>query len=252
MSGNDPDPDPEPATAAGNLDDSQSTETDSSGLIDEPGLGIIAGLAEDGLAADAVPAAGGSTQNLEDAAANFPDASSVLDAVRGLGERLTRRLDSLQTTFDRELRAEATRERVIDRLHAELQEYKQDFLLKVQRPIFIDLIQLHDDIGKMIAARPASDPEPDRNPGVRSVIESIQTAIEDILYRQGVEPFALEGDEFDPRKQRAVSTQVTDDPRLNKRVATRLRKGFQAGDKLIRPEVVTVFTFRPAAPATEG
>ena len=176
----------------------------------------------------------------------------VVDAIQGLGERLSRRLDSLQTTFDRELRAEATRERVIDRLHAELQEYKQDFLLKVQRPIFIDLIQLHDDIGKMIETRPTADAGPERNQAVRGVIESIQTAIEDILYRQGVEPFAMEGDEFDPRKQRAVSTQVTDDPTLNKRVASRLRKGFQAGDKLIRPEVVTVFTFRPPPPCTDA
>jgi molecular chaperone GrpE len=150
------------------------------------------------------------------------------------------------------LRAEATRERVIDRLHAELQEYKQDFLLKVQRPIFIDLIQLHDDIGKMIETRPASDAGPEPNQAVRVVIESIQTAIEDILYRQGVEPFAIEGDDFDARKQRAVSTQVTDDPWLNKKVASRLRKGFQAGDKLIRPEVVTVFTVRLAQPSTEA
>ena len=58
-------------------------------------------------------------------------------------------------SLEREARAEATRERVVDRLHAELQEYKQDLLLKVQRPIFVDLIQLHDDIGKMIEARPA-------------------------------------------------------------------------------------------------
>ena len=48
------------------------------------------------------------------------------------------------------------------------------------------------------------------------MLEPIQTAIEDILYRQGVEPFAVEGTEFDPRKQRAVSTQATDDPALNK------------------------------------
>jgi molecular chaperone GrpE len=246
------DPEPEPASAAGNLDDSQSTEANSPEHAGEPGFDIIAGLAEDGLAAEAVSAPRGPTGNREDAAATLLDASFVLDAVQGLGERLSRRLDSLQTTFDRELRAEATRERVIDRLHAELQEYKQDFLLKVQRPIFIDLIQLHDDIGKMIEARPTSDPEPERNQAIRGVIESIQTAIEDILYRQGVEPFALEGDEFDPRKQRAVSTQVTDDPGLNKRVASRLRKGFQAGDKLIRPEVVTVFTFRSVPPATEG
>jgi molecular chaperone GrpE len=180
------------------------------------------------------------------------DAATVFDAIAGLGERLSRRLDGLQTTFDRELRAEATRERVIDRLHAELQEYKQDFLLKMQRPIFLDLIQLHDDIGKMTEFRPGVEVDSERQQAIRGVVESVQTAIEDILYRQGVEPFALEGDDFDPRKQRAVSTQVTHEPGLNKRVANRLRKGFQAGDKLIRPEVVTVFTFRPAPVSTEG
>ena len=80
--------------------------------------------------------------------------SGWLDAVALLGERLARRLDAIQGLLERDARAEATRERVVDRLHAELQEYKQDLLLKVQRPIFIDLIQLHDDIGKMIEARP--------------------------------------------------------------------------------------------------
>ena len=82
----------------------------------------------------------------------------VLDAVKGLGEQLARRLDSLQAILEREQRAEASRERVVDRLHAELQEYKQDLLLKVQRPIFVDLIQLHDDLGKMIEARPPPTP----------------------------------------------------------------------------------------------
>ena len=144
------------------------------------------------------------------------EGAALFDAIKGLGDQLGRRLDSLQTTFERELRAEATRERVVDRLHAELQEYKQDLLLKVQRPIFIDLIQLHDDIGKMIEARaPADARASDRRP-LRGILESIQTAIEDILYRQGVEPFAVEGTRFDPRKQRAVSTLATDDPELNK------------------------------------
>jgi molecular chaperone GrpE len=176
-------------------------------------------------------------------------ATIVLSAVERMSEQLGRRLDLLQTTFERELRAETTRERVVDRLHAELQDYKQDFLLKVQRPIFIDLIQLHDDIGKMIDSGTAASADADHGVRLRGTLESIQTAIEDILYRQGVEPFSLEGTEFDPRKQRAVSTQATDEPTLNKTVATRLRKGFCSGDKLIRPEIVTVFTHRPPAPA---
>ncbi len=37
-----------------------------------------------------------------------------------------------------------------------------------------------------------------RTAAVRGILESIQIAIEDILYRQGVEPFAAGGDGFDP------------------------------------------------------
>ncbi len=59
-------------------------------------------------------------------------------------------------------------------------------------------------------------------------------------YRQGVEPFQHEGEDFDPRRQRSVSTVPTDDPERNKTIAGRLRPGFQAGEKLIRPEIVSV------------
>ena len=115
-------------------------------------------------------------------------------------------------------------------------------MLKVQRPIFIDLIQLHDDVGKMAAARASSDSDA----SFRALLESIQMAIEDILYRQGVEPFSLESGEFDPKKQRALSTSPTEDPALSKTVAARIRKGFVAGEKLIRPELVSVFLLRQA------
>jgi len=37
-----------------------------------------------------------------------------------------------------------------------------------------------------------------------------------------------------------VSTVPTDDPERNKTIADRLRPGFQAGEKLIRPEIVSV------------
>ncbi len=162
----------------------------------------------------------------------------ILASLSQLNTLIDNRLNILQTLFDREVRAEATRERIVDRLHAELQEYKQDFLLKVQRPIFIDLIQLHDDIGKMIEAQP--DDDPDRGAAMRGTLESIRTAIEDTLYRQGVEPFQNEGALFDPRRQRSVTTVPTDDPERNKTIAGRLRPGFQAGDKVIRPEIVSV------------
>jgi len=206
-------------------------------LVNPPGQ---EGAAQDLPAIAAVPT-GTAGERLGQAAG---ESERLLKAVKSLGEQLDGRLDSLQVFLEREQRAEAARERVVDRLHAELQEYKQDLLLKVQRPIFIDLIQLHDDIGKMIEVRPAEDAEAHRAGALRGILESIQTGIEDILYRQGVEPFVREGNDFDPRRQRAVSTVPTGDPALNKTVAVRLRKGFQAGERIIRPEIVTVYALR--------
>lgn len=164
-----------------------------------------------------------------------------LDAVEaGLG----RKLDALQAAFDREVRAEATREKVVDRLHAELQEYKQGLILGILRPVFTDLIQLHDDIGKMVASSPPGDDAPAEVVRLIGVVRGYQQAVEDILERQGVETFTHDGDTFDPRRQRALSTVPTDDPGLNKRVAARVRKGFQANDKVVRPEFVTVYAHK--------
>jgi molecular chaperone GrpE len=169
------------------------------------------------------------------------DSTRVVEAIRALEGALGKRLDALQTLFDREIRAEATREKVVDRLHAELQEYKQDLLLNTLRPVFVDLIQLHDDIDKLIHAQDNAEGEVARLLGL---MRGFQQAIEDILYRQGVEPFTGDGPTFDPRRQRAVATVPTDDPALAKAVAARHRKGFRAGEKVIRPEIVSVYALK--------
>jgi molecular chaperone GrpE len=168
-------------------------------------------------------------------------ASAELLAIRELNEALLKRMGELQAAFDREVRAEAAREKVIDRLHAELQEYKQDLLLNTLRPVFIDLIQLHDDIGKLIQSQESDEGHATR---LSETMRGFQQGIEDVLYRQGVEPFEQEGVQFDPRRQRAATTIATGDPSLAKTVASRLRKGFQAGEKLIRPEIVSVYSLK--------
>ena len=204
-------------------------------------LFIVPAAAYQSIATDDGPTTAGPSPTTD------PD-SPTLEAIATLGEGMNRKLDALQTLFDREIRAEATREKVVDRLHAELQEYKQGLLMGILRPVFVDLIQLHDDMGKMVAAR-GEDTEGEVG-RLLDLIRGFQQGIEDILYRQGVEPFALEGDAFDPRRQRALSTVPTDDPDRNKRVATRLRKGFQAGDKVIRPEMVTVYSYKEKVAST--
>jgi molecular chaperone GrpE len=222
-------------------------------LEDEQGLDVLEGLAEEDRPAPPPVAVEPAPEPATGpASSKSPSEPSWNDALAAVRDDLGRRIDALRSTFERELRGEGSRERIVDRLHAELQDYKQDLLLKVQRPIFIDLIQLHDDVGKMVAARERAEPDTAGSASFRGLLESIQTAIEDILYRQGVEPFSLETSEFDAKRQRAISTAPTEDSGLNKTVAARIRKGFVAGEKLIRPELVSVFVLQKAPPEPQG
>jgi molecular chaperone GrpE len=233
----------------GDLEDRSQSEGAFLGLLDDQGLDVLEGLAED----DRPAAAPESNEPAPEPASSKPLSEAFLnDALAAHRDDLGGRIDALRSTFERELRGEASRERIVDRLHAELQDYKQDLLLKVQRPIFVDLIQLHDDVGKMATARDRAESDAAGTASFRGLLESIQTAIEDILYRQGVEPFSLETGEFDPKRQRALSTTPTEDPGLNKTVAARIRKGFAAGEKLIRPELVSVFLLRQAPSEPQG
>ncbi len=166
----------------------------------------------------------------------------VSEALREFGAKLDRGLTDLRAIVERDRRAEETREKIVDRLHSELQHYKEDLIAKMMRPIFLDLIQLHDDLGKR--ADSGAD-----GAATEALLRDYQKGVEDILYRQGVEPYEAEGDSFDARRQRAVTTLPCDDPQLVKTVAARIRKGFASGDRVIRPESVSVFAARRASPA---
>jgi hypothetical protein len=100
-------------------------------LEDDQGLDVLEGLAQE----DRPPlelAAPRPVPPSTPIAAPSPTEPSLFDVLSELREDLSRRIDALRSSFERELRAEANRERVVDRLHAELQDYKQDLLLKVQ------------------------------------------------------------------------------------------------------------------------
>src|SRR5579885_1650701 len=69
------------------------------------------------------------------------------------------RFDQLEAKFDSKIREDAAREAIVERLHVELQQYKSDLLLQVLRPVLLDLIAMHDDIGKAIKTAGAETSE---------------------------------------------------------------------------------------------
>jgi molecular chaperone GrpE len=71
------------------------------------------------------------------------------------------------------------------------------------------------------------------------------------LAKTGLEPFAHEGEAFDPSVHEAVQHSTSPDVD-GPTVTAVLRRGYTFGDKLVRPALVAVTDHEPAAPAPQA
>jgi molecular chaperone GrpE len=185
----------------------------------------------------------GSSSQPSPEAATAPAAEN--DPILVALEQLKKKSDDLRAHFDEKLRYDAGREAVIDRLHEELQEYKADLVLKINKPLALEMIQIYDALSELIASRSTAGGEAAVEAKLMRALGNLQTDIEDALYRHGYEPFTTDQPLFDPRRQRVRKAVPADDPTRDKTIAERVRRGFRyEGKNVVRPEIVNVYVFQ--------
>lgn len=152
-------------------------------------------------------------------------------------QQLIDEMHMLRQDFDTKIKYDESKERQVDSLHRELQTYREGLHFKILRPLFIDLIAVHDDLGKLLESTP------NEGIGAQAIknLASFQDTIEEILRRNGVEAFRLEGNNYNTAKQRALQAVETTDPTLDKQIAHRIRKGFEYEGRILRPELVVTY-----------
>ncbi|MFO7497213.1 MAG: nucleotide exchange factor GrpE [Desulfobacterales bacterium] len=187
------------------------------------------------------------------AAAPSRETADILPAAAGEEgvARLINRLDGLQDSmnqlageFQTKLKYDAHKERIIDTLHQELQEYKNDIVKKHLMSVLMDVIKVIDDIRKWMHHYRSLDSDTRDPIKLFKFLETIPSDLEDIFYWQGVKSFICPGDGFDPSRQRAAKKVATTDPEKDKKVAESLRHGYEWEGKVIRPEMVAVYDFK--------
>jgi molecular chaperone GrpE len=144
------------------------------------------------------------------------------------------------------------KEEQIERLHAELQSHKNDLLRKLVEPWVVGVIKLHDQLGQQMALWRTNGLE---EVAVARLIEAFDQFREDValfLERQGVEPFEVAGEDFDPQRQTALRRLPAPEPAQLGRVAERLRPGFEQGAQVIQKERVAVYVAVPEAAVSAG
>ena len=155
-------------------------------------------------------------------------------------QSLITEMQNLKDDFDTKVKYDESKERLIDSLHRELQTYREGLHFRILRPVFIDLIAMHDDLGKLIEDMVAKDSTSASSQMARN-LGLFQEHIEEVLQRNGVEPFLVKENLFVASKQRILRVVDTPDPALDKQIAQRVRKGFEYEGKVLRPEIVATY-----------
>ncbi|MDA3627832.1 nucleotide exchange factor GrpE [Saccharopolyspora sp. WRP15-2] len=206
----------------------------------------------------------GQDDQREEAAAAAPDDAAELpetpepvdtagetpDPVAEIAGAVSELTDQLRQHHDRA----AARERVIDKLHAEVERLRAGEQNLLLRPITTDLQNLRKDLLHQARTLP---PELTRQQ-VADLLESFALSAEQALERCGSAPIRPEvGAEFSAREHRAVKTLPAEEPEQHERIALVVSDGYldTTTDRVTVPARVHVYRWSATTendPRAEG
>ncbi len=145
----------------------------------------------------------------------------------------------MQELIDSQIRK---KDELIDRLHQELEYYKQDQAGRLVEQVMKELIGLLGRMQKKLNSPqwPQMDGE-----ALRQEFTYLEEDILDLLERQNIEPFStLPGERFEGGRHRAMAVEPAAEKQLDHTVKASLSPGYAKGEKVLLPERVIVYRFQ--------
>ncbi len=146
--------------------------------------------------------------------------------------------EQLLIQFQEKIVYDAAKEKAFDKIYEELKIYKEKFLIYFQKPLFIDLVLLLDNIQRMVLI-----PQQQGHVSEDTMLLKIEAELLEILYRRDIIPYDVEQSYYQPGLHKAVRTIPTDKETENNMIVEVLRKGFMAGERVFRPAEVIIKKF---------
>lgn len=163
-----------------------------------------------------------------------------------VGTKLLKQVSELKDLFDQKIANDEYKDQLFDKMHAELVKYQQGSIDKMVDDMAMDVILLSDNTKQIINVYKDSEPTEDNYMKLLNQIQGISDELEDILFRQGIEPYSVEDDEFDPKKQRIIGKIPTDRKELNNKVASKVAVGYEKDNgQVLRRENVNIYKYQP-------
>lgn len=166
-----------------------------------------------------------------------PESGQLLEAIHNISEQLS----ALTEVFNKKILYSAQEEKIINRMHEELQKYKQDMYTQLVRPVLLDIIEVRDSIlhiGEIYRMKP----EGEQDIPNKMFSDYAYHDLQQILGKNNVEIYRSEtGDKFVPLKQRIVKKVPASDQTLHGRIAESMSCGYDYNGRTISAEKVSVY-----------
>ena len=133
------------------------------------------------------------------------------------------------------------KDEMINKLHKELDYYKQDAADRFVDQLMKAVIKVRKDMSKLVSSERWSDMTVE---DCKREYQYIMEDITDLLEQQNIDPYESNpGDDFDASIHQP-KLEITDDISLDKKVKESISEGYKKGDKVLIPERVIVYQYK--------
>lgn len=187
-------------------------------------------------------------EDTEQSQQTIPESSATQEEFLEKLDAVQQAIAGLQQTFDEKIAEDAHKNDLFDNMHRELTRYQNGAMDKIVDTMALDIIQLVDTTKGHVRVYEKKEPTEDNYKKLLRIVKGIAEDLQDILYRQNIESYRVEGHEVDVRRQKIIQTVPTDDQSKDNLVAVRVADGYEKDGKVLRPERIKIFKFSSTTP----
>ena len=170
---------------------------------------------------------------------SVPDAENQLTL-----QQILEAVEKLGRDFDQKVKVDKGKDEIIRTLKDEIESYQKGNMTKIIDTMSLDIIQLADGIRKTAAVYEKREYSEENYKKLLRVVKGMYQDLQDVLYREGIEPYSIEGHEVDARRQTIIASVPTDDETRNNLIAARAGEGYAREDgSVLRRERVKIFRY---------
>lgn len=159
-------------------------------------------------------------------------------------DNIVKKIEELKLCFEEKIMEDAYKNDLFDKMHKELTDCRNEVYEKIANVMALDIIQLTDAVKSDCNFYSGKQADEENYKKLLNSVEGIAQELEDILYRQNIEPYHVEGEDVDARKQKIIQTIPTEDKEKDNKVAQRTACGYEKNGKVLRQERIKIYKYK--------